>query len=93
MDATALKVQSGQISNSVSITPAPSIPAQISCTTVEPISLKVVEIIACSVSANLTQFLYSAIVTRCEKIPSRRLSARRPPNSPSGNSWRRRCFR
>ncbi|XP_053684771.1 transcriptional repressor p66-beta isoform X4 [Sabethes cyaneus] len=31
---------SGQISNSVSITPAPPIPAQISCTTVEPISLK-----------------------------------------------------
>ncbi|XP_053684768.1 transcriptional repressor p66-alpha isoform X1 [Sabethes cyaneus] len=37
---TNLKVQSGQISNSVSITPAPPIPAQISCTTVEPISLK-----------------------------------------------------
>ncbi|XP_065087880.1 transcriptional repressor p66-beta isoform X3 [Ochlerotatus camptorhynchus] len=33
-------VQSGQISNSVSITPAPPIPAQISCTTVEPVSLK-----------------------------------------------------
>ncbi|XP_065087881.1 transcriptional repressor p66-beta isoform X4 [Ochlerotatus camptorhynchus] len=31
---------SGQISNSVSITPAPPIPAQISCTTVEPVSLK-----------------------------------------------------
>lgn len=38
---TNLKVQSGQISNSVSITPAPPIPAQISCTTVEPVSLKV----------------------------------------------------
>ncbi|XP_058458896.1 transcriptional repressor p66-alpha isoform X2 [Malaya genurostris] len=37
---TNLKVHSGQISNSVSITPAPSIPAQISCTTVEPVSLK-----------------------------------------------------
>ncbi|XP_065087878.1 transcriptional repressor p66-alpha isoform X1 [Ochlerotatus camptorhynchus] len=37
---TNLKVQSGQISNSVSITPAPPIPAQISCTTVEPVSLK-----------------------------------------------------
>ncbi|XP_055606710.1 transcriptional repressor p66-alpha isoform X2 [Uranotaenia lowii] len=41
MDTTALKLQSGQISNSVSITPAPpQIPAQISCTTVEPVSLK-----------------------------------------------------
>ncbi|XP_058835575.1 transcriptional repressor p66-beta isoform X2 [Topomyia yanbarensis] len=37
---TNLKVQSGQISNSVSITPAHPIPAQISCTTVEAVSLK-----------------------------------------------------
>uniref|UniRef100_A0A182SB21 Transcriptional repressor p66 coiled-coil MBD2-interaction domain-containing protein n=1 Tax=Anopheles maculatus TaxID=74869 RepID=A0A182SB21_9DIPT len=31
----------GQLSSSVSITPTPPIPAQISCTTVEPVSLKV----------------------------------------------------